>query len=225
MMLTSRQKRRIRQIVQDRHLAIVVMLCGVNAVSSEDLERLQAKGMIKLPVKALNVVAASHLLGGVLSDATHAQAQNLEPVQFWKMVNARTDVPRIEGESVEVGCDSLAEYIRSLGSRLEHAFITAIISKCDTLRRRGLLRGSIRRTAERRAVKDLSASVAQIAKDTKDDWMRLIHDQVQHSVAEGKALAMLKTGYGFDAKGAVVDMKSFVGSTDWTLLHYKGDHA
>lgn len=198
--LTTRQKQRIRQIVQDRHLALIVSLCGADAVPPDVYERLDKAGMIKLPKTAIDFVTASHLLGAILSDVTPEVEQKLTPASFWNMSTRRTELTSAEADAVAVAKDSFAEQIRAAGSKVEHAVLASVAATHDEMRRRYLTvkdrKALAAGVASRMAVKDIGERMRVITKDGQRDWMRLAHTEVHNFVEEAKAVALLKTGHG-----------------------------
>lgn len=200
MNLSPRHKRQIRQIVSDHHLALIVSLCGPDTVTADELARLQAAKLVKLPARPIDFVTAGHLLGEALHDATDEQSRQMSPVDFWQRVRTLRSQTTAEQEAIASAKAVYTEHIRSLGSKLEQQMFTTLLAHYDAARRSSLATKDRQKLARGIADKDsftaICAALSESTQALRKDWKRLVYTELHNHVEEGKALALIKLGHG-----------------------------
>lgn len=194
-LLTDRQKARLRQIVRDRHLALIVSICGADAIPKEDFARLSAAKMIKVPVHPIDFVTAAHLLGDLMHDMAPKYTQGLTPEAFWRMSTARKELTDAEEAAVSIAKETFAEHVLAMGDKVVHTMMHTIAKKRDDEQKKYLTgkerKALARGMRERMLVKEIAEELQDVAKGTFRDWERLVTTEIHNRVEEGKAVALV----------------------------------
>jgi hypothetical protein len=192
-LLTTRQREKIRQTIQDHHLAFLVTVCGPSAVSPEDYARLLADGKITETAPLIkDAVFAAHMLGVITSSMSSKEAEKLPAGTFWEILREQ---PRVmsttEREAVQVARDRVGMYIKGLGDKLDAATGHIIVNADDDARRSKLhaVKESVASgVLSRESAKRVAQRIQDATDDLRRDWTKIAQTEMHNTAEEAKAV-------------------------------------
>ncbi len=163
--LSPRQRRHVRQVIRDGHLAFAAEVLGPSAIDREDYDRLVAAGKIRVGALPQDLVGAAHAAG----------VSELDP--------GGHVVTEAERESAALIRDRLAQRVVDLGNRLDDAVSRILLSVDDDARRARLAGSTL-------PARDVAARVGEAASAVRRDWFRDVHTEVHNAAEEARAAAI-----------------------------------
>jgi hypothetical protein len=201
-MLTPRQRRIIEQLVHDHHQAFLVSVCGSDAVSQEEYQRLIKSGLVGKNPLPTDPATAAHMIGLLTGDVDEETAKALESEVLWQMHDhLELALTPIEREALTVARTRIGEHIKDLGRKLSSKTGQVLVEADDKLRRQRL--AQVRKQiasgiAERLPVEEIANKLRKLTKDNARDWLRVVRTEMHNALSEGKAAALLQAEPGTD---------------------------
>lgn len=190
--LTQLQRKRIRQVIHDGHLAFIAEMFGPTAIDHDDYERLRASGKIRddklMPQDA---ALAAHMLGFISGEG---QADTLALEDFWRRIhNDPQVITEMQREAVVILRDRISQHVRGLGAKLDTIVGHILVDIDDKLRRHRLTkpqRDVARGGNERAAAEEIQARIRDSIRGLRSEWLRTAHTEMHNAVEEAKAIVI-----------------------------------
>ncbi len=193
-LLTTIQKRRIKALIRDHHLALMVELCGPDAISSEEYNRLRKEGKItKTPGVPVDLVTAAHLLGAFSTSS--GDVATLSPEAFWEMTRHADKPTDVEYDAVDLAREKIANIVQNMSARVEQSFLLAAHEADDLARKKRMVAASV---SDKQSADEIAKKLQKATGDLQRDWLRTAHTEVHNLIEEGKAVAISKLQPGED---------------------------
>lgn len=191
-LLTSMQKKRVRSVIRDHHLALIAELCGSDAISGDDYNRLRKEGKItKTPSVPIDLVTAAQLLGALVSSSPD-DAAKLSAESFWTMARQSDMTTNVEHEAVELAKEKIANIVQNMSARVEQNFAQITHDVDDSTRKRKMLGAAVSGITDKESISQIAAKMKKATGDVQRDWLRAAHTEVHNLIEEGKANAIAK---------------------------------
>jgi hypothetical protein len=189
--LSRKQVSEIESLIADTHLSFLAELAGEDALTEEERQRLEARGMLRHGVNLLKRAYQYGLLAGNMNEE-----RPISPGEFTAFLNSSASVLSAEDQRI---IDEITEHftthVKGISLDFQHRFQLALADADKHLRRvrHAIVRQVVSEgAAHGDSVREIALKLRKAIGDSKRDWLRVAATELHNFVQEGKASAFLR---------------------------------
>lgn len=198
MAISDDQRRRIKELISEHHLAFAAEVLGTQVLSRQDFDRLVRTGFITDGAvgHAVASIPAAFVQGRLAK--TDMQMARMKPETFWEFMDvAPAQFSEAELDAIEAARTQIGHCITNIGMNLISDFEQATAEEAAKIRHYalstvqheiglGIARRKSNEQIQRRLEKKLGAS--------ERDWTLVVRTELHNAQEHGKALAIARAG-------------------------------